>query len=113
MHRYSGWAEISTGRPAPAQVERVRLLVAAQRASGVAVGLTEAGGRWHVWAEGTTRDGPPPLLPLFKAIGAVAAGSVGVLEVERVDTGGTRADRWVLMRGSVTAAEQSWDRVSL
>jgi hypothetical protein len=111
MDRYSGWAEISTGPRTPWALERVRLLVAAEQARGAGVGLSGAGGRWHVWVEGTTTGGRPSVVPFFKALGSAAPGSFGVLEIERVDPGGTRADRWVMVRGSVSRTAQSWDRI--
>jgi hypothetical protein len=52
-----------------------------------------------VWASG---DGAPPrgALPWFKAVGALAQGSYGELEVVEVDGGGRR---WVLHAGCVSA----------
>jgi hypothetical protein len=112
MDRYSGWADISTGPCAPRALERVRALVAAEQTRGAGVGLTGAGGRWHVWVEGTTVGQRTSVLPFFKSLGSAAPGSFGVLEVERVDPGGTRAERWVMVRGSVSRSEDSWDRIS-
>ena len=98
------------GKPATPR-EGVKLVLGPGTGLGVAA-LLPAGGRWHVWVEGTTVGQRTSVLPFFKSLGSAAPGSFGVLEVERVDPGGTRAERWVMVRGSVSRSEDSWDRIS-
>ena len=78
-------------------------MVATVSLDGIRVHLQGAGPRWHLWLEGVPTRSPDGVLPFFKAVGAVAPASNGVLEVATRDP---ERERWIMLHGSVTAYKQ-------
>jgi hypothetical protein len=115
MNRSSGWVELI----APGNGRRRRrartLMLADVRAlvppapshrtmsSAPTVVLRDVEGRWHLWLESGAAPDARGLLPLFKAVGALAPSSFGVLDLVGPDG---HIHRWVMTHGSVQLAAQ-------